>query len=86
MVRYEAYYEDINSKLKKLKKKDHVQFQAVKKKMNQICKKPHIYKPLKNMLKGKNRVQIGSFVLLFVIDDENKVVEFIEYDHHDKIY
>jgi mRNA-degrading endonuclease RelE of RelBE toxin-antitoxin system len=27
-----------------------------------------------------------SFVLIFKIDDENKIVKFEDFDHHDKIY
>ena len=86
MVVYLVDYTPIASKLKKLKKRDRVQFEAVKKKMNQIVLNPHMYKPLKNILKGRYRAHIGHFVLLFVIHTNEKVVEFIEYEHHDKAY
>lgn len=54
--------------------------------MNQILQNPSVYKPLGNILKGRYRVHIGHFVLLFVIHEEERTVEFIDYDHHDKIY
>ena len=86
MVEYKVDYTSIVKKLKKLKKKDRVQFEAVRKKIKQILKNPHVYKPLKNILKGRYRVHIGHFVLLFVIHEKERVVEFIEYEHHDKVY
>jgi len=86
LVAYKVDISQIEIKLKKLKKKDRRQFEAVFKKINQIVEKPHAYKPLGNILKGRFRVHIGHFVLLFVIDNTEKVVEFIDYDHHDKIY
>lgn len=54
--------------------------------MNQILTNPEIYKPLGNILKGRYRVHIGHFVLLFVIHEEERIVEFVGYNHHDKIY
>jgi mRNA interferase RelE/StbE len=86
LVAYRPDYSAIESKLRKLKKKDRVQFEAVRKKMDQILENPDVYKPLGNILKGRFRVHIGSFVLLFVIHEEEKIVEFVDYDHHDKIY
>lgn len=86
MVEYKADYTPIKNKLKKLKKKDRVQFESVRKKMKQILENPNIYKPLRNILKGRYRVHVGHFVILFTIHQEEKVVEFLEYAHHDKIY
>ena len=86
MVTYRPDYSAIEGKLRKLKKKDRVQSEAVRKKMDQILENPDAYKPLSNILKGRFRVHIGSFVLLFVIHEEERVVEFVDYDHHDKIY
>ena len=86
MVEYCVDYTLIVKKLKKLKKKDRVQFEAVRKKIKQILKNPYVYTPLKNILKERYRVHIGHFVLLFVIHAKERVVEFIEYEHHDKVY
>ena len=86
MVEYKADYTPIKRKLKKLKKKDRVQFEAVRKKIQQILNNPGVYKSLRNVLKGRYRVHIGHFVLLFVIHENEKVVEFIEYGHHNKVY
>ncbi len=86
MVDYRADISPIEVRLRKLKKKDRVQFEAVRKKVNQILGNPGVYKPLRNILKGRYRVHIGHFVLLFVIHEKEKVVEFIGYGHHDKVY
>ena len=81
---------DISKKLikvlKKLKKKSPKDYKKLWNKMKQIAQNPKAYKPLKGTLKEIYRVHLGHFVLLFTIFDREKVVEFIEYDHHDKIY
>ncbi|MCZ7381354.1 MAG: type II toxin-antitoxin system RelE/ParE family toxin [Candidatus Methanoperedens sp.] len=52
----------------------------------QIAKNPAIGKPLRNVLKGKRRVHLGTFVLIYEIyENENKVV-FLEIAHHDEAY
>lgn len=49
------------------------------------CEDLNHYKNLRNDLKAYKRVHVnGSFVILFC--DENDVVHFIDYNHHDKIY
>ena len=72
--------------LQKIYKKDRKQWNRIKAKMKEIVENPHHYKPLSNKLKNRWRVQIGSYVLVFKIYEQEEVVEFIDYDHHDKIY
>lgn len=40
----------------------------------------------KNDKKGECRIHIGSYVLTFEIDENNEIVEFLDYGYHDKIY
>lgn len=81
------YSEEITRKLAKLKKKDPNHYFRVRKKMDSILEDPsHSYKFLTHEMKGANRVQLGHFVLVFVVDHQNKVVSFEDYDHHDVIY
>lgn len=55
--------------------------------MRKVLHNPnHRYKFLKHDLKGKNRIHIGHFVLVFRIDNENKTIYFDDYEHHDKVY
>ncbi len=54
--------------------------------MDEILDKPFRYKPLRNVLKNMRRVQIGSFVLIFEIDQTNKTVIFNTFQYHDSAY
>ncbi len=83
----DRYSEEITKKLAKLKKKDTKHFEVVRKKMDWILDNPeHKYKDLHFNMKGMNRIHIGHFVLVFVIDKINKIISFEDYDHHDNIY
>ena len=75
--------------LNKLFKKDRKRYEIVMKKIDEVIssENPHHYKTLKHDLKEFKRVHIDShFVLLFKVDAENKLIKFIDFDHHDKIY
>ena len=78
------FSEQFKKSFYKLKKKDKAMFERIKKKLNEIIKTPDHYKPLRNVLAGFNRVQFGSLVLIFEIDEN--VVRIISLDHHDKAY
>lgn len=83
----DSYSEEITKKLSKLKKKDPIHYSKVRKKMDLILAEPnHSYKFLGHDMKGINRVHLVHFVLVFVIDHQNKKVSFEDYDHHDFIY
>lgn len=83
----DSYSEEITKKLAKLKKKDPNQYSIVRKKMEQILANPdHSYKDLHYSMSGLQRVHIGHFVLVFIIDNVKKVVSFEDYNHHDQIY
>ncbi len=83
----DRYSEDITKKLAKLKKKDSKHYNIVRKRIDWILENPkHRFKDLHYTMKGINRVHIGHFVLIFIIDHINKIVSFEDYDHHDKIY
>ncbi|MCS7144543.1 MAG: type II toxin-antitoxin system RelE/ParE family toxin [Archaeoglobaceae archaeon] len=73
-------------KLEKLKNKDISKYNAVVNKILQIAENPKIGKPLKGRLKGKRRVHVGSFVLIYQIDDKNRKVIFLQFAHHDEAY
>jgi len=71
----------------KLEKKNPKQMQIIFKKIEQIVENPYHFKPLKGDMHGARRVHIDkSFVLTYEIDEENKVVRLLDYEHHDKIY
>ena len=80
------FSEDFKNQLEKIKRKNPFLFERLKKKMNEIVEKPTHYKPLANVLKGRREVHIGSSVLLFEVDEMNKRVVFLKYDHHDIVF
>lgn len=72
--------------LDKLKKKDKSLYQRVIHKIIEISKNPELGKPMRNVLKGKRRIQVGPFVLFYSIDQKNEIVTFLEFEHHDDAY
>ncbi len=71
----------------KLSKKDKKQLEIIHKKVEEIRENPHHYKPLRGDKVGTREVHIDkSFVLTYEIDEQNKVVKLLDYDHHDKIF
>ncbi|MCZ7356955.1 MAG: type II toxin-antitoxin system RelE/ParE family toxin [Candidatus Methanoperedens sp.] len=72
--------------LDKLKKKDNSIYQRIIHKILEISKNPELGKPLRNVLKGKRRVHVGSFVLFYSIDKKNEIVTFLQFEHHNKAY
>ncbi|RJQ39870.1 MAG: type II toxin-antitoxin system RelE/ParE family toxin [Nitrospiraceae bacterium] len=78
--------DELEKSLRKLAKRDNQLYEAATKKILQIAENPVIGKPLRNVLKGKKRVHIGHFVLIFSVDDKERKVTFLEFDHHDNVY
>jgi len=55
--------------------------------VKEILKDPYRFKPLKKPMQNKRRVHVGGpFVLLYEVNEENKFVTLVDFDHHDKIY
>ncbi|MBP1910648.1 type II toxin-antitoxin system mRNA interferase toxin, RelE/StbE family [Methanolobus bombayensis] len=74
-------------KFRKLAKKNPKQMGMVSKKVQQIAGNPYHYKPLRGDMHGARRVHIdSSFVLIYEIDEDNKAICILDYDHHDVIY
>ena len=85
------YVLEISDKLdkvfSKLSKKDKKKLMILHKKIEEIRENPYHYKPLRGDMHGARRVHIAkSFVLTYEIDETNKVVKLLDYDHHDNIY
>ncbi|HID26235.1 MAG TPA: type II toxin-antitoxin system RelE/ParE family toxin [Methanosarcinales archaeon] len=57
-------------------KRNKTLYTAVEKKMLQITENPYLGKLLKKVLKGKRRVHIGHFVLIYEID-EKELMKYI---------
>lgn len=79
--------EEFDKKIAKLKKKDKKQYGIVLKRCDQILENPYHFKPLRGDMHGARRVHVGkSFVMTYEIDEKNKIVRLLDYDHHDNIY
>jgi YafQ family addiction module toxin component len=76
----------LRKKLEKLKKRDKSVYNAIIKKTLQIADNPYLSKPLHGNLKGKRRVHIGHFVLIYGIDEKERRVFFLDFTHHDEAY
>ena len=78
---------DVEKIFEKLAKKNPKQMEIIAKKIEQILENPHHFKPLRGDMHGARRVHIDkSFVLIYDVDEEKKIVMLLDYDHHDKIY
>jgi YafQ family addiction module toxin component len=78
--------ERLDRSFRKLAKKDARQMEAIAKKIEEIAENPHAYKPLRFPLAGLRRVHVGSYVLLFSVDEVRKTVVLEDYEHHDRVY
>lgn len=78
--------DSLKEKFHKMEKKEKKQLEVINKKVLQIRENPHRFKPLSNIMKKFRRVHFGSFVLIYSIDEKNRVVILEDYDHHDNIY
>jgi mRNA interferase RelE/StbE len=82
-----AVKESLDKKFKKLQKKDKELLALIEKKVQEILADPFRFKPLKKPLQNKRRVHVGgSFVLIYEINENPKLVTLIDFDHHDKVY
>jgi len=82
-----AVKEKLDRKLKKFRKKDREMLVLIDRKVQQILEDPYRFKPLRKPLQNKRRVHVGgSFVLIYEINEEKRIVTLLEFDHHDNIY
>ena len=71
--------------VKTLKKKPEIETR-LDKKIAEILKNPCHYKPLRNVLKNHRRTHIGSYVLIFEVQEAEKTVVFHSFQLHDEAY
>jgi YafQ family addiction module toxin component len=78
--------EKVDKIFKKLQKKDAAQFEALNRKVSEILENPQKFKPLRHPMQHMRRVHVGSFVLVYDIDEVRKAVTIRRYEHHDNVY
>ena len=79
--------DQLDKQFTKLRKKDKKQLEGIDKKIQEIVKNPYHFKPLRGDMHGARRVHIGkSFVLIFEIDEKQRIIRLLDFNHHDVIY
>ena len=76
----------LEKKIARLRNKDKKTNERVINKMIVLSQNPYEGKPLRKVMKGKWRVHIGSFVLIYKIDEAAKTITFLDFAHHDDAY
>lgn len=76
----------LQKEFKKLRKKNLTLLIAINKKVEEIRLDPESYKNLNAPMNNLKRVHIGSFVLLFSVDDKTKTIVLENLEHHDDAY
>ncbi|MDY9928160.1 type II toxin-antitoxin system RelE family toxin [Methanosarcina sp.] len=78
---------EVQKIVEKLAKKDKKQVEIIFCKVNEVLQDPHRYKNLRSPLNHWKRVHIDShFVLIFSVDEKEKIVILEYYGHHDDVY
>ena len=75
---------EVDKTIKRLAEKDKVHYEELEKKIRHIVEDPLEFKPLRKPLNGFRRVHIGSFVLVYHVEDDTVFLN--EYAHHDHAY
>jgi YafQ family addiction module toxin component len=82
-----AVKESLDRKFKKLQKKDREILRLIDRKVQDILEDPFRFKPLRKPLQNRRRVHVGGhFVLIYEINEEEKIVILLDFDHHDNVY
>jgi YafQ family addiction module toxin component len=82
-----AVKESLDKKFKKLQNKDKELLRQIDNKIRNILEGPQRFKPLKKPLQNKRRVHVGgSFVLIYEVNEKDKIVTLCDFDHHDNVY
>jgi len=82
-----AVRESLDKKFKKLRNKDKELLRQIDNKIRDILEGPQRFKPLKKPLQNKRRVHVGgSFVLIYEVNEKDKIVTLCDFDYHDNVY
>ena len=80
--------EELEGKLNRLSKKNKSLYEQILKKINEVVNSSSVehYKNLRHNMKNSKRVYVGHFVLIFQFFSSKNLINFDDFDHHDKIY
>jgi YafQ family addiction module toxin component len=77
--------EHVDKIFKKLAKRNPSEMESIVKKLQEILEDPHRFKPMHFPLAGMRRAHLGSFVILFSVDEQRKTVILEDYEYHDNV-
>ena len=79
---------DYHKKFKKVIKhiKDTQLKEKIKKQIEKISEDPAVGDFLSYNLKGKRKIYIGSFRIIYLYDKKNNIIKFLDFDKRSKIY
>lgn len=86
LLPYKPVFNEIRSELSHIKRSAPDLFERVERQINKIVRAPELGKPLRYQYKNCRRLHVGSFVLIYRIDDAKQEIHFLEFDHHDTVY
>ena len=82
-----AVKESLDRKFKRLRTKDKELLGLIEKKVKEVLADPYRFKPLRKPLQNKRRVHVGGpFVLIYEIEEKERLVTLLDFDHHDNVY
>lgn len=77
---------DLAATCRKLRKKSPARYGQLKKKIRFLVENPESGKPLRPPLKGRWRVHLGHFILIYTINTRENIVVFLKLVPHDEAY
>ena len=80
------YRPGLKEEILKYLRNDPVRFEQLARKIEFLTEHPEPGKPLRNQLKGKRRVHIGPYVLIYKIDPREPCITLLKFRHHDEVY
>lgn len=76
----------VDELFRKMRKREKTTLDQIDKKIQQILDNPYAFKSLHAPMQNQRRVHIGSFVLIYEINEAEKTVLIVDYAHHDEAY
>ena len=81
-----AVHPSVGKNLKKLYRLDRPAYDYVKKRLILLVYMPEMGSPLEAEFKGKWRIHIGAFVLIYTFDKTSNTLTLLTFEHYTRAY
>ncbi|HIH75081.1 MAG TPA: type II toxin-antitoxin system RelE/ParE family toxin [Methanosarcina sp.] len=81
-----AAHPSVHRNLKKLYLFDRPDYDYIKKHLSLLAYRPELGYPLEAEFKGKWRIHIGPFVLIYVFDSDSNILTLLILEHYTRAY